>query len=147
MLTRRSAANQLLVEQSDAGLTPRELAGIAESFVARPSLNDADWLMLFLLAKYADPDVDRAAASVVEAGLQMSPRPDWLKETLRMALQRYDPDFEGKVQRDEALPWGLPIPESADEDPLGTIWELAHIGLDIPRVAPAEASAQRGGKS
>ena len=120
-------------------LTRDELARLAAGFVREPGLDYSDVMMLKLLADHPDVEVDRVAASVIEAGLLERPIPEWVPPLVAEALRRYGDDFAVRIGRDDRDPRGRPIYTGEGESTLPTIWEVARRELGIPSVIPAEA--------
>jgi hypothetical protein len=115
-------------------LNREQLRRLAEGFAKEPAVNETSVTMLQLLSSYPDLEVDRAAASVVEAGLLLRPIPGWVLEMVDEALERYGDNFIGRDDRD---PRGRPIYTGQGENTLPTIWEVARRELGIPQVLPA----------
>jgi len=120
-------------------LTRDELARLAAGFVREPGLDYSDVMMLKLLADHPDVEVDRVAASVIEAGLLERPIPEWVPPLVAEALRRYGDDFAVRIGRDDRDSRGRPIYTGEGESTLPTIWEVARRELGIPSVIPAEA--------
>ena len=120
-------------------LTRDQLRRLAEGFAREPAVGEADVTMLRLLATYPDLEVDRTAASVVEAGLLLRPIPEWALEMVDEALKRYGDNFADRIGRDDQDSRGRPIYTGEGENTLPTIWEVARRQLGIPSVLPAEA--------
>ncbi len=125
-------------------LTEAELARLADAFAREPALDSSDLRMLKLLEGYADLEVDRAAASVVEAGLLERPIPAWVPAMVAATLRRYGDSFEARIGRDDVDSRGRPIYTGEGENTLPTIWEVARRELGIPQVAPAAAPERAG---
>jgi len=123
-------------------LTDEQLGRIAAGFVREPAVDDSDLTTLRLLADYPDVEVDRTAASIIEAGLLLRPIPDWVLKMVDVALRRYGDDFSARIGRDDRDPRGRPIHTGEGENTLPTIWEVARRELGIPAVAPAQVPAQ-----
>ena len=115
-------------------LTQDQLARLAEGFRLEPSADDSDVAMLEVLASYPDVEVDRTAASLVEAGLLLKPIPGWVLSLVAETLKRYGDDFGDRIGRGD-----LPDPLPGERDTLPAIWRQARAELGIPAVAPAVA--------
>jgi hypothetical protein len=124
--------------ETPAKLTRDQLRRLADGFAREPAVDQSDVTMLRLLADYPDLEVDRSAASVVEAGLLLRPIPRWVTEMVEETLKRYGDDFGGRIGRDDVDPRGRPIYTGEGENTLPTIWEVARRELGIPAVLPAE---------
>ncbi len=120
-------------------LTNEQLARLATGFVREPAVDASDATMLRLLADYPDLEVDRAAASLVEAGLRLRPIPAWVTEMVELTLARYGDVFADRIGRDDVDKEGRPIYTGEGQNTLPTIWEVARRELGIPSVAPAAA--------
>jgi hypothetical protein len=119
-------------------LTEEQLARLAAGFASEPAVDASDAAMLQLLADYPDLEVDRTAASVVEAGLLLRPIPAWVTKMVELTLARYGDVFADRIGRDDVDKEGRPIHTGEGENTLPTIWEVARRDLGIPSVAPAE---------
>jgi hypothetical protein len=132
-------------EEEEAALEPLthdELARLAAGFVREPGLDDTDADMLKVLADHPDAEVDRVAASVIEAGLLERPIPEWVPPLVAEVLRRYGDDFSARIGRDDRDPRGRPIYTGEGDNTLPTIWEVARRDLGIPAVPPAHAPKQ-----
>jgi hypothetical protein len=127
------------VESAPEPLTKDQLARLAAGFARDPAVDASDATMLRLLADYPDLEVDRTAASLVEAGLQLRPIPSWVTEIVELALARYGDVFADRIGRDDIDKEGRPIYTGEGENTLPTIWEVARRELGIPSVAAAVA--------
>jgi hypothetical protein len=110
-------------------LTQDQLARLASSFVRQPAIDGTDLDMLVLLSEYTDPDVDRTAVAVVEAGLRMDPIPWWMVPMVAETLLRFGSDFGEIYQRISPDPTAH----------LAENWEFSRRARGIPHIAPAEA--------
>jgi hypothetical protein len=119
-------------------LSREQLRRLAEGFAREPAVDETDLTMLRLLAPYPDLEVDRAAASVIEAGLRLRPIPEWVTEMVDEALKRYGDNFADRIGRDDVDSRGRPIYTGEGENTLPTIWEVARRDLGIPVVAPIQ---------
>jgi hypothetical protein len=128
-----------------ATLSRNQLRRLAEGFAREPAIDESDVTMLKLLADYPDFEVDRAAASVVEAGLLLRPIPQWVTQMVEESLKRYGDDFAARIGRDDRDPRGRPIYTGEGENTLPTLWEVARRELGIPAVIPAEAPKRAEG--
>jgi hypothetical protein len=115
-------------------LTQEQLARLADGFRSEPSVDASDVAMLEVLASYPDIEVDRTAASLVEAGLLLKPIPAWVLSLVAETLKRYGDDFGDRIGRDD-----LPDPLPGERDTLPAIWRQARAELGIPAVVPAAA--------
>jgi len=129
-------------ESAPEPLTREQLARLAAAFAREPSVDASDVTMLELLADDSDLDVDRTAASVVEAGLLLKPIPAWVTAMVEVTLRRYGDNFADRIGRDDRDKDGNPIYTGWGENTLPTIWEVARRELGIPSVAPAETPAR-----
>ena len=123
-------------------LTQDQLRRLAEGFAREPAVDRSDLTMLRLLASYPDLEVDRTAASVIEAGLLRRPIPEWVVEMVDEALKRYGDNFADRIGRDDVDSRGRPIYTGEGENTLPTIWEVSRRDLGIPVVLPAEPPAR-----
>ena len=132
------AADNAIIERP-AKLTREQLQRLAVGFAREQSVDDSDLTMLQLLADYPDPEVDRAAAASIEAGLLLRPIPAWVPAMVEEVLKRYGDDYSARIGRDDRDPRGRLIYTGEGENTLPTIWEVARRELGIPQVPPAEA--------
>ena len=130
------------VESASEPLTKDQLSRLAAGFASEPAVDASDASMLRLLASYPDLEVDRTAASVVEAGLLLRPIPGWVTEIVELTLARYGDVFADRLGRDDVDKEGRPIYTGEGENTLPTIWEVARRELGIPSVLPAQAPAR-----
>ncbi len=128
-----------IVEEPAPELTRDQLRRLGEGFAREPAVDGSDLYMLRLLARYPDIEVDRAAASVIEAGLLLRPIPEWVTAMVDELLRRYGDSFADRIGRDDVDPHGRPIYTGEGENTLPTIWEVARRDLGIPQVLPAVA--------
>ena len=119
-------------------LTKDQLDRLAAGFAHEPAVDGSDTWMLEVLASYPDLEVDRTAASVVEAGLLLRPIPEWVTRMVELTLARYGDRFADRIGRDDVDKQGRPIYTGEGENTLPTIWEVARRELGIPSVAPAQ---------
>ena len=124
-------------DDAPAPLSNDDLARLAAGFSREPSVDESDLEMLRLLAGYADPEVDRAAAATIEAGLLLRPIPWWVTAMVAEVLKRFGDRLEDRIGRDDRDPRGRPIYTGEGENTLPTIWEVARRELGIPQVPPA----------
>jgi hypothetical protein len=135
--TRRDVLWELLAQRSR--LSKANFENLAASFERSPALDETDVVMLKIFRGRPDLEVDRAAASVVEAGVRMQRVPAWVVSFLQETLRRYGDDFGARIGRDDRDPRGRPIYTGPGENTLWTIWEVARRDLGIPEVPPAAA--------
>jgi hypothetical protein len=127
-----------LMNLKPEGLTDSQRSRLAAAFVRSPRVGFTDFAMLRLLRGRTDPQVDRTAASVVEAGLQREPIPDWVVPLVEEVLWRHGDDLKRRIGREEDDAF-WPFYLRGDDGALATIWESARHELGIPIVAPAQA--------
>jgi hypothetical protein len=138
--TRPAARDDLVSAKSR--FTRSDLGRLAEAFVRAPAVDGSDITMLELLSAYPSAAVDRAAATVIEAGVRQRPIPDWVTPMVSAALRRYGDDLMERVGRDDRDPAGRLIEDEPDVGTIPTLWAVARRDLGIPQVPPANPPAR-----
>lgn len=119
-------------------LSEAQFERLAAAFVREPFADLTAPMMLAVLASHASPEVDHAAASVVEAGLAEETAPWWLEDVLFLTLARFkDPNPKQRLASLGTEEWERPR-----QDLTRILWRSAQQELGIPDVEPAGKKAR-----